>query len=326
MVEHPFAAVLAAGAAALDEPVAARLADDLGAPLRVVVCGRSGSGRDTVRRALRGAGAVVADPDEFADVAVYVFAETLTPEDRAALAAGRRPSVAVLNKADLSCFRGNGPMAAAAERCSELERRTGVPTRPLAALLAVAAAQPAVLDQSLLDALRVVTIEPARLTPEIGRRLLAELDLFGIATAVAAVGRGADRAALVSLLREVSGVQAVLAAIDRAGAPIRYRRLIQALAQLAELAVGPGGAGVAQFLAADAVVLARMAAAVDVIAAPETAAGPTGGRSAQLRRAIHWQRYARGPVSGLHRACGIDIARGALRLWVQAGGIPVAMP
>jgi len=310
MAEHPFAAVLAA---------------DVSSPLRVGVVGRPGAGRDTVRRALRGAGVVVADPGEPADMDVYVFVETLTPEDTAALTATRGPAVAVLNKSDLTCFRGAGPMVVAGAHCRELESRTGVPTRPLAAQLAVAASDPVVLDRSLVDALRAVTTDPARLTPAIRRRLLSELDLFGIATASAAVCGGADRATLAALLRGVSGVQAVLDEIDRAAAAVRYRRLIGTLAGLAERAVGPRGARVADFLASDAVVLARMTAAMDAMQAQDPPPGPTEGGADHLRRAIHWQRYARGPVSALQRGCGADIARGALRLWLRAGGIPGPM-
>ncbi|MEI7545844.1 MAG: hypothetical protein WCJ53_13590 [Mycobacteriaceae bacterium] len=310
MAEHPFAAVLAA---------------TVSAPLRVGVAGRSGAGRDTVRRALRGAGVVVADPGEPADMDVYVFVETLTREDTAALTAARPPAVAVLNKSDLISFRGAGPMVVANAQCRELERRTGVPTRPLAALLAVAASDPAVLDRSFVDALRAVTIDPARLTPAIRRRLLSELDLFGIATASAVLCGGADRAMLAALLRSVSGVQAVLDEIDRAAAAVRYRRLIGELVGLAERAVGPRGARVADFLASDAVVLARMAAAMDVMQAQDPPPGPADGGTDHLRRAIHWQHYARGPGSALHRGCGADIARGALRLWLREGGIPEPM-
>jgi hypothetical protein len=36
--------------------------------------------------------------------------------------------------------------------------------------------------------------------------------------------------------------------------------------------------------------------------------------SAHQRRAVHWRRYSRGPVSALHRNCGADIARGSPRL------------
>jgi hypothetical protein len=72
----------------------------------------------------------------------------------------------------------------------------------------------------------------------------------------------------------------------------------------------------------DAHVAARMAAAIEVV----RAAGMTvdGGvtAAAHLRRAITWQRYSRGPVSRLHRRCGADIARGSLRLWERAGGVP----
>ncbi|MGB2810265.1 MAG: hypothetical protein WBC17_00735, partial [Mycobacterium sp.] len=64
MDDRVLAAVLAAGAAVLDEPALARLGADLaqvsGAPVPVGVCGRPGAGRDTVRHALRGADVVVA--------------------------------------------------------------------------------------------------------------------------------------------------------------------------------------------------------------------------------------------------------------------------
>jgi hypothetical protein len=114
MDDGPLAAVLTAGAAVLDDPALSRLSADLSAPLRVGVCGRPGAGRAAVRRALRGAGLVVAAPGVAADIGVYVFTETLTPDDRAALAETRLPTVAVLNKADLAGFRDGGPMAIAA--------------------------------------------------------------------------------------------------------------------------------------------------------------------------------------------------------------------
>jgi len=207
-----------------------------------------------------------------------------------------------------------------------LQRRTGVPTRPLAALLAVTASGVTAGEQCLTDALRTVGADPALLAPGMRKRLLAELDLFGTAIAAAAVIRGADAPALAALLHRASGISAVLEEIDRAGAPIRYLRLIGALARLADVAVGPRGAGVAAFLAGDAVALARMAAAIDVVGAPATTADPSGGSATHLRRAIHWRGYARGPVSALHRRCGTDISRGALRLWLQAGGVAEAMP
>jgi hypothetical protein len=267
-----------------------------------------------------------------ADVGVYVFTESLTPDDRAALADARLPTVAVLNKADLAGFRGDGPMAIAAARCRELQSSTGVPTRPLAALLAVAAGDPAVLDPELVAALQQLTegsarVNPATVSPRIRRRLLAELDLFGIANAVAAVSGGADPAALAALFRQLSGLNSVIAEIDRVGAPSRYRRLVDALAPLVGQSVGPRGARVAEFLAGDAVVLARRAAAADVLtAAGEIPSGEipddSGEPDAALRRAIFLQRYARGPVAVLHRACGTDIVRGELRLWRRAVRCP----
>ncbi len=265
---------------------------------------------------------VVADPGGAAEIGVYVFTETLTPEDRAALSAARRPMVAVLNKADLICFEGAGPMAAAAARCRELQSSTGVPTRPLAALLADVATDPAGLDPDLFEALRRLRRGPSglagpwRISTGIRQRLLAELDFVGVAMAAAAVSGGAGPDVLIALFREFSGIQGVLEEIGRAAAVIRYRRLLRALAPLAEQAVGSRGAPVGAFLAGDAVVLARMAAASEVVTAPTV----PGGRNELLCRAIYFQRYARGPVSGLHRDCGIDIARGALRQWRRAGG------
>jgi hypothetical protein len=101
MAVHPFTSLLRAGAEALDESTLERLTAELSAPMRVGVAGRLGSGRDTVRRALCGAGAVVAEPGEPADIDVYLCVETLTREDIDALVAAPRPAVAVLNKADL---------------------------------------------------------------------------------------------------------------------------------------------------------------------------------------------------------------------------------
>lgn len=340
MPKHPCAPLLAAGAAVLDDSALERLTVELSAPVRVAVTGRSGAGLDTVRRALRGAlraaDAVLAGAGEPADIDVYVFVETLTPDDAALLAGADRPTVAVLNKADLTCFRGEGPLVVAAARCRELQRHSGVPTRPLAALLAVTAARAGIGEGSLIDALRTLGADPSRLVPGMRQRLLAELDLFGTAIAATAVGSGSDAPALAALLHRASGISAVLEEIDRAGAPVRYRRLIGALARLADDAVGPRGAGVAEFLAGDAVVLARMAAALDVVGAPATTVDPggapattvdpAGGCATHLRRAVHWHSYAQGPVSALHRACGTDISRGALRLWLQAGGVTEAMP
>lgn len=239
---------------------------------------------------------MVASPGEdghsHADVDVYVFVETLNADDRAEVAASARPTVAVLNKADLFGLPGGGSMAPLAERCQALRREAGVAVRPLSALLAVAGTEPEVLDTSL-GALRTLAVGGG-LDDRERERLAAEFDVFGTALAVAALRDGADRPAVAELLCGVSGLGDLLMEIERSGAVVRYRR-----------ATG----------------LARIAAATAVLAAAGAPAPPED----HLRRAIHWQRYARGPVSVLHRACALDAARGALRLWMQAGGRPAAL-
>lgn len=294
----------------------AHLLDRLRAPLRVGVGGRAGAGRSTVIRALRNVGRTVAAAGESVDVDVYVFVETLNADDRAALSSSMRPTIAVLNKADLAGFGGDGPMAAAAQRCRELQRATAVPTRPLSALLAVAGTDPAVLDAALVDALRTLSTAPGGPADGARHRLAADLDLFGTACAVSAVRSGAGGADIAALLRTVSGLGEVCAAIDRASAVVHYRRLTGVLAEF-----GADDARAARLLTSDAVVLARMAAAAAVVDSAGVPDPQGCSRPDHLRRAIHWQRYARGPVSSLHRACAVDIARGALRLWARAGDV-----
>ena len=310
MIDCPLAAVLTTGAAMLGEPALARCAAELNAPVRVRVRGRPGSGVRSVVRVLQlassiTAGVAVCGPDDESELEVRVIVEAFTAEDAT-------PELAVLNKADLIGFTGAGPMAAAFTRCAELRRRTGLTVVPLSARAALAALEPAALDDDVFGALRAVAAGPARLEASLRARLLAELDLFGIANAVAALRAGADRTAVRTVLRRVSGVDAAVAEIDRAAAPARYRRIDAVLAGLAGLAAGPGGARLAGFLAGDEVVLARMAAAAEVVRhAGMAVASPAD----PLRAAIRWRRYAGGPVSALHRACGADLARGALRLW-----------
>ena len=103
----------------------------------------------------------------------------------------------------------------------------------------------------------------------------------------------------------------IAAAIGAATAALRYRRWCAGITGLhAAAATEPQ---LADLLASDGAVLATMAVAADVVQAaglaPET--GPP------QRAAVRWGRYSRGPVDALHRRCGIDLARGALR---QAAG------
>ena len=301
------------GSGSRHTPADASMCGVVGQPVRVGVVGRPGCGRRTVTGVLRGAGVAVADPSQRSDLDVYVFAETLKPEDRRALADCPRPVVAVLSKADLTGFGGAGPMAAAVERCRLLSDT--VPVYPLAALAALAAVDDSVLDDDMLAALRVLTTEPAdlgstdrfaagqhRLPGSTRQRLLAHLDLFGIAHAVRALRDGADRVGVVAALRRASALDGLLAGIDAVAAPMRYERLAES--------------------ADDDAVAARMAAAIDVVQAAGMTVDGGAGAAAHLRRAIVWQRYSRGPVSRLHARCGADIARGSLRLWERAGGIP----
>jgi hypothetical protein len=301
-------------------PIIRRIA----APLRVAVRGRDGVGRDTVASALAAAGVTVTPDDEVADVQVVVIAETLKPEDRAMLRVDR-PTLMVLNKADLTGFVAGGPLALAHRRAADYRALTGVPTVPMVALLATAD-----LDGELMSALHALVRMPADVTStdafvqaehplsrEVRRRLLDTLDRFGTAHAVVAIGEGANAAALRALLRRLSQVDRVVAQLDAAGAPVRYRRMCTAMAELHALAVQSGDDRLAGFLSTDETVLAVMTAAVDVVEAAGVVVDRGDDAASHLRRAVHWRRYSRGPVDALHRSCGADISRGSLRLLGQ---------
>lgn len=291
------------------------------APLRVAVCGRDGVGRGTVTTALASAGVAVTPDESAADLHLVVIAEALKPEDRAMLTVDR-PTVAVLNKADLTGFGAAGPLTAAHRRAAEYRALTGVPTVPMVALLATVD-----LDGELIAALHALVRQPADLTStdgfvqsphplshEVRRRLLDTLDRFGIAHAVVAIADGYDAAAVEKQLRRLSQTDRVVARIDAAGAQIRYRRVRRAVTELHTLAVQSGDSRLTEFLATDATVLAVMTAAVDVVEAAGASVDTGDDAASHLRRAVHWRRYSRGPVNALHRSCGADISRGSLRL------------
>ncbi len=305
---------LARYAADSDDVRWAVIAERLAAPLRVAVSGRRGVGCRTVAHALAQAGVPVT-PD--ADLHLQVIAEVVKPEDRAAIATARRPVLAVLNKADVARV----PVAG-----------LGVPIAPMVGLLAVAVLDD-LLDDALWDALRVLATRPADLSSpdsfaaglhpvpvEVRRRLVDTLDLFGITASLAAIRRGASKAQVRARLRRLSRIDAVLARLAAVGAEVHYRRMLDAVAELEALAVTDSRA--AEFLSRDATVIARMAAAVDVVEAAGLDVDRCDSPAAHLRRALRWRHYGRGPVSGIHNACGADIARGSLRLWSHAGGSP----
>lgn len=343
---------LARFAAGHVDPRLTAIAQRSAAPLRVVVRGRRGVGCRTVRRALdgagRAAGIAVDGPatERDADAMVYVITEVVKPEDTQAIASAGRPVLAVLNKADLagslSGRGGDGPIAAARARCTELSALIGAPMEPMTGLLAVAALDD--LDSAQWTGLSVLAAHPgtacfdgsfaafltadAPVPTEVRQRLLDTLDLFGTALAVAAFRQGRTPAQVLTLLHRMSGVDAVLAKIGALGAEARYQRVLDAVAELEALAAGGGRLAerISAFLSRDDTVVARMAAAVDLAEAAGLEPGDPQhldahrDPSAHLPRAVRWQRYSRASASELHRACGADIARGSLRLWSQACG------
>ena len=155
---------------------------------------------------------------------------------------------------------------------------------------------------------------PHRLPGEVRRRLLDTLDRYGVANAVLAVGSEGGTNALVARLRRLSLVDRVVEHLDAAGAPIRYRRVQAAIAELRMLAAQLNDDRLADFLSADTTVLATMSAAVDVVEAAGVRVDRSDEPAAHLRRAVHWKRYGCGPVGALHRSCAADISRGSLRL------------
>ena len=264
-----------------------------------------------------------------------MIAEVVKPEDADAVAAARRPVLVVLNKADLGGgLADGGPLAAARARCPQFAELLRVPVEPMSGLLAVAALDD--LDEDLWAALRVLADHPGGLAAldgsfdgflaawvpvptEARRRLLEALDLFGTALGVAAL-RHRTAAQALALWRRISRVDAVVDGLVAVGAGVRYQRLLDAVAELEALAVSQAVSrdGISEFLTSDDTVIARMAAALEVVEASELQAGP----AAHLQRAVHWQRYGSGPVGDLCRACAADITRGSLRLWSRAGGEP----
>jgi hypothetical protein len=293
-----------------------------GAPVRVAVHGRSGVGRTTVSAALTGSGVAVTTDAADADVAVHVIAEILKPEDRQAISRSGRPTAIIVNKADLTTFGVGGPLASAERHAAAISASTNRPTVPMVGLLAVAE-----LDDALMAALRTLVHAPADLTStdaflqsehplpeEMRRRLLYALDRLGIAHAVLAIEDGADAPAVRALLRRISRIEEAVALVEGAAAPVRYRRVRGAIAELHALAIRSGDQKLTGFLASDDTVLGVMGAAVDVVEADGMHVDRGDDAAAHRRRAVYWRRYGSGPVGALHYSCAADIRRGSLRL------------
>ncbi|MGO4446988.1 hypothetical protein AB4Z42_26915 [Mycobacterium sp. 2YAF39] len=293
-----------------------------GAPVRVAVEGRRGVGRTTVAAALTCSGVAVSTDAADADVAVHVIAEVLKPEDRLAVSRSDRPTAIVLNKADLTAYGVDGPLAVAQRHAAAIGASTNTPTVAMVGLLAAAE-----LDDELMAALRTLVDTPADLastdafvrcehplSAQMRRRLLDALDRFGITRAVMAIEDGADAAAVRALLRRMSGVEYAVAQVEAVAAPVRYQRVRAAIGELHALAIRSGDQELAGFLVADGTVLAVMGAAVEVVEADGMHVDRGDDPAAHRRRAVHWRRYGTGPLGALHYSCSVDIRRGSLRL------------
>ncbi|MBY0441814.1 MAG: hypothetical protein K2Q25_06720 [Mycobacteriaceae bacterium] len=330
---HIFAEHVVGFATAAD-PRAIEIAARVTAPVQVAVCGRRGVGRSTVAQALdhagMPAGIVVASSADAADVTVYVTAEVVKPEDRAAVAATRQPTLVVFNKIDSTSLIGGVPRS----RWADASPLIGTAVEPMSGLLAVAALDD-LLDAPVWTALRALAAHPDLISDasvdgfvtaeypqwlpvsaDVRRRLLDTLDVFGVALAVAAIRKGASLPQIRMLLRRVSGVDEVVDRVVVAVAQVRYGRVRAAVAELQMLAVTDGRA--AEFLCRDDTVIAVMAAAQDMAVAAGLEPVNDLNPGDHLARALWWRRYRNGQVSALCRACGADIARGSLRLWSQA--------
>ncbi|GFG73935.1 hypothetical protein [Mycobacterium botniense] len=325
-----FAEKLRRFAADAANPRVAAIAQRVGAPLRIAVSGRRGVGRATVARALAAAGFAVTAQDS-SEVVVYVIAEVLKPEDQVALAAARRPVLALLNKADVAGLRsGAGPLVFARNRCAQFSALTGVPMEPLVGLLADAVLNN-LLDGVLCEALStlaahrfddgspgVVAAARGVLPAATWRHLLDTLDVFGVAVAIAAIQQGRPAAEIPALLLGVSNADAVVDRLTALGSEACYLRVCDAVTELEALAVTDPNVG--EFLCCDDTVIARMDAAADVLDAAGMGVERCDGRAAYLARAVRWTQYSRRRVSPVQRACSADLARGSLRLWARTGG------
>jgi hypothetical protein len=320
-----FADVLERFAAQAGSPRVSAVDARVRSPFSVAVRGRHGVGRGSVARALAASGVRVSPEHARADLQVLVLAEALKPEDRSVLDTDV-PTVVVLNKADLSGRVTGGPLESSARVASGIGAAVGRPVVPMIAPLATAD-----LDDEMVSALRVLATTPADMTSTdafvatehllpapVRHRLLARLDRFGIAHAVLAVAGGADAATVAERLRGLSQIDRVIECVGRAEPEAAYRRVCAAVDELQTLAVETRDEQLASFLSGDEVVVAVMAAAVDVVVASGVRVDAADDPGAHVRRALRWRRYADGPLDALHRRCAGDIARGSLRLLGRA--------
>lgn len=297
------------------DPRLAMIAAAITAPLQVAVHGRRGVGRRTVAAALAAAGVCVAERSagaETADMTVQVVAEVVKPEDAAALhAARRRPVLVVLNKADLRGHDGGSEVAGA----------TRGPVEPMSALFALAALGGG-LGEQLWEALAAVAARPVDLRSaerfvsgphpvprQIRGRLCDTVDLSGIRALLDLARGGGTVTQARSRLRQLSGVDRVVARLQAMGAAIYHRRMSEAVARLEAMAVGDNR--IDEFLVGDETLAARLTAAVAAIGLPD---------ETSLARVRRWHAHRSAPVNAAQRSCAADIARGSLRAWATERG------
>ncbi|ULP47772.1 hypothetical protein [Mycolicibacter virginiensis] len=312
-----FADELTALAMQNSDPRLAMIAADIAAPLQVAVRGRRGVGRRTVAAALAAAGVLVAEQpaaSEIADLSVHVVAEVIKPEDTAALHAARRhPVLVVLNKADLRGHVGVFEVACA----------TRGPVEPMSALFALAALGSG-LDEALWEALGRVAARPADLrcaeqfvsrphpvSRQTRERLCATVDLSGVAALLELAESGGTVAQARARMRQLSGVDHVVARLKMMGGAVYHRRMSEAVIRLEAMAVGDSR--IDEYLNRDATIAARLTAAAAAIDIPN---------EPMLARARRWQAHRSAPVNAAQRSCSADIARGSLRAWAATRDRP----
>jgi hypothetical protein len=224
-----------------------RAVDDLSGPLRVAVTGRFGTGRDTLARALRqsfdvspiGPGDTVDDADAW----LYVLAGWPRPDDVAAIGdLDPRRSLVVLGKAD-----SLGSWPAANERAAECAHVLGRPVVALMPLLAVPDLRQDDVDflAALAAAGRSVPPMQAEFVDAGGAHerlqrlaLLRRLDAYGVACALALIGRRSLAAGeltadeLTTQLQQRSGIDSLSGALTGFAAIAdehRVRRVVDEL-------------------------------------------------------------------------------------------------
>lgn len=326
-----FAAALTDVAESVGGPHLSAVIARLRRPVCVAVLGRPGVGRGCVATALRRRGVFVASPAATAahEVSVLVIAEALKDEELAVVRTARVPVLVVLTKADLSGAGEDGPIAVARRRATAIARRSGVPTVPMVGLLASLGD----LEAELIEGLALLATHPPNLTgvdafvgephpapPQLRARLLARLDRFGVAHALVALAEGCEPSHLGTHLAGIGLLDEVASALHAVCAPIRYRRVHQAIDELRSLAVRLDDPRVAELAASDAAAMAAMTVAVDVLEAEGLCVDRADTATAHLHRAVRWRRYGGGPVNGLHRRCSADVVRGSLRLLAAVRG------